>query len=54
MGCRAQLSLHSNRIHIGGQNALLGIFTDVPNTRSCVISVLNQEYLLMSRIHGYV
>ena len=29
-----------------------GIFTDIPNTRSCVISVLNQEYLLISLLHG--
>ena len=32
--------LHTNRIHIGGQNALVGIFTDIPNTWLCVISVL--------------
>ena len=36
-----QLSLHMNRKHIGGQNALVGIFTDIPNAWSCVISVLN-------------
>ena len=33
----------TNRNHIPGQNALVGllIFTDIPNTRSWVISVLN-------------
>ena len=30
-----------------------GIFTDTPDTWSCVISVLNQEYLLMSLRHGH-
>ena len=36
-----RVSLHTKRIHTGGQNALVGIFTDIPNPRSCVISVLN-------------
>ena len=30
-------TLHTNRIHIGRQNALVGIFTDILNTVTCDI-----------------
>ena len=35
--------MHPNRIHIGGQNALGGIFTDIPNTRSCVTAEVRPD-----------
>ena len=36
-----------NRKHMGGYNALLGIFTAIPNTRSSVIPVLNSPNRLL-------
>ena len=36
-----KLTSKNVRGHIGGQNALGGIFTDIANTWPCVISVVN-------------
>ena len=45
-----QISLHTNIIHNRGQNALVEIFTDIPNTQSCVISGIKPPKRLLSRV----
>ena len=50
---KKQLSLHTNRTHIEGHNALVEIITDISNTRSRVISVLNPLKPLAATVKFY-
>ena len=45
---KKQVSLHTNRREIGGQNTLVGIFTYILNTGLCVLNPLKTAFVTVS------